>query len=117
MNTLIDQLLAIWYACLIDHHKDRDCYFYIERKLCAYGESKWRCYHNGYLYKWEETFSSYEKCQAFLTNKLTEMIRDECESYLVQEGNPSWQSYTDGQIATMKNNLIQLNEVLTQCVD
>ena len=112
MKDLVKKLLDIWYACLIDHHKDRDCHFYIEQKFSYGTKEQWSVYHSGYLYRWECDEDSYEQCLAKLSNKLKEMIEQECESYIEQEGNPSWQTYSNSQIKTMKNNLANLRELL-----
>lgn len=113
MKNLVTKLLDIWYACLVvDHHKDRDCHFYIENRLSAYGKERWVVYHDGYLCRWEYDEDSYEKCLARLSNELKDMIEQECNSYIEQEGNTSWQTYSDSQIKTMKNNLNELRELL-----
>ena len=73
MNEEIIRLTNLWYRYVgMDHHKDRDCHFYIE---CAYsyGDSpKYYAYHNGYrMDDWKtpirKTFAEAEKD---LENKL-----------------------------------------------
>lgn len=46
----ITQLTEQWYRYVgLDHHKDRDCHFYIE-KVWSYGEPpKYRALHGGYI--------------------------------------------------------------------
>jgi len=46
----ITALTAAWYAYVnLDHHKDRDCHFYIE-KVWSYGEPPvYRVSHPGYI--------------------------------------------------------------------
>lgn len=107
MKDLVTKLLAIWHNCLIDHHKDRDCHFYIQQKFCTYGGERWVVYHNGYLYQWELEWDSYEKCIASLGVQLTEMIEQECTSYLEQR-----QAFSNEQIQTIEDNLKELRELL-----
>lgn len=46
----ITDLTSKWYHYVgLDHHKDRDCHFYVEKKW-SYGEPPvYIAYHNGYV--------------------------------------------------------------------
>jgi hypothetical protein len=70
----ITRLTQEWYALMgEDHHKDRDCHWYIETKW-SYGQVPTYCViHHGYVYnRIEENWSSYEGA----LNKLREILID-----------------------------------------
>lgn len=54
MNAMNDELISklgtAWQHYIsLDHHKDRDCHFYVE-KVWSYGQApKYRAYHYGYI--------------------------------------------------------------------
>jgi hypothetical protein len=66
MQALTEQLLKLWYELIgCDHHKDRDCHFYIEKNFSTYLQSKWRLYHRGYLLdEIEEFYETYKEAEA-----------------------------------------------------
>ena len=76
MQALTKQLLELWYELIGgDHHKDRDCHFYIERNFSTYQKSEWRLHHRGYLIgDYEKTFPTYKEAekglQVFLMKKM-----------------------------------------------
>jgi hypothetical protein len=75
----ITELTEKWYYLIgIDHHKDRDCHFYINT-VWSYGQKqKYRVEHYGYLYRdVEETFETYKEAAEFLMNTLKIMIQRE----------------------------------------
>lgn len=76
MQALTKQLLELWYELIGgDHHKDRDCHFYIERNFSTYKKSEWRLYHDGYLIgDHEETFDTYKEAEKGLQDLLAEKI-------------------------------------------
>ena len=62
----------------LDHHKDRDCHWYIE-KVYSYGEApKYTAKHYGYrAEQWtSQTVDSEEDAMLLLINKLTREIND-----------------------------------------
>jgi hypothetical protein len=70
----ITRLTREWYALMgEDHHKDRDCHWYIETKW-SYGQVPTYCViHHGYVYdRIEENWSSYEGA----LNRLREILID-----------------------------------------
>ncbi len=70
----ITRLTQEWYALMgEDHHKDRDCHWYIETKW-SYGQVPTYCViHHGYVYdRIEENWSSYEGA----LNRLREILID-----------------------------------------
>lgn len=72
----ITELSKEWYILIGgDHHKDRDCHFYINT-VWSYGQQqKYRVEHFGYLYRdVEETFDTYKEAAEFLMNTLKTMI-------------------------------------------
>ncbi len=43
-------LTKLWYRYVgLDHHKDRDCHFYIEKRWSYGDEPDYRAYHYGYV--------------------------------------------------------------------
>ena len=71
----ITKLTDMWYKCLIDHHKDRDCHFSI-RKLWSYGENPKYCVeHYGYVYEEiNDEFDTMEEAEIFLMTELRNMV-------------------------------------------
>jgi hypothetical protein len=75
----ITELSKEWYILIGgDHHKDRDCHFYINT-VWSYGQQqKYRVEHFGYLYRdVEETFDTYKEAADCLLNTLKLMIERE----------------------------------------
>lgn len=101
----IDKLLEIWYACLIDHHKDNDCYFHIGKLFCTYKEPRWFVYHEGYLYEWYEEVNTYEEGLKVLEEKLINQIKKECKYC---------EDYTTEQNEQLATNLLDLEALLSE---
>jgi hypothetical protein len=75
----ITELTKEWYSLIgQDHHKDKDCHFYINT-VWSYGQKqKYRVEHYGYLYKdVEETFDTYREAAEYLLKTLETMIERE----------------------------------------
>jgi hypothetical protein len=75
----ITQLTDEWYKLIgKDHHKDRDCHFYINT-VWSYGQDqKYRVEHHGYVAdEIDEDFETYDKALDFLEYKLEKMIKEE----------------------------------------
>lgn len=75
----ITQLTDEWYQLIgKDHHKDRDCHFYINT-VWSYGQDPvYRVEHYGYLVdEIEQQFSSYDEAVNYLEKKLKEIIKQE----------------------------------------
>lgn len=54
-----------------EHHKDRDCHFYIER-VWSYGDPPyWRARHSGYWSEWDCSADTYEDCLKRMIGILT----------------------------------------------
>jgi hypothetical protein len=87
MQNLTRELLDLWYELIGgDHHKDRDCHFYIERNFSTYKESKWRFYHCGYLLdEIEEFYETYKEAEKGLQKLLAEKIKEFCETDPLEE--------------------------------
>jgi hypothetical protein len=77
---ILDQITELskeWYILIGgDHHKDRDCHFYINT-VWSYGKKqKYRVEHYGYIFRdIEEEFDTYNKAAMFLLKKIKEMIK------------------------------------------
>ena len=91
---LVQDALALWYEVIAeDHHKDRDCHFYIEREYSTYRPGGWCAYHNGYILKdYREEFPTFEQALqgllTFLLEKLAEEISTTIQNFdqLVKDG-------------------------------
>lgn len=80
MNTIIEEITKLteeWYTLIgSDHHKDRDCHWYIETKW-SYGQpTKYIVQHYGYIIdEISETWKTYELALERLKEILTEEIK------------------------------------------
>jgi len=75
----ITRLTKIWYELVsLDHHKDRDCHWYIN-KVWSYGqEPYYSVEHYGYVYdKVEGEFDTYEEAEEYLLDTITHAIKGE----------------------------------------
>jgi hypothetical protein len=76
----LHRLLQLWYKIIgPQHHKDRDCHFFIERHFSTYKNPVWTVRHNGYILKdYEEEFATYnlalQGLLTFLVSKIAEEI-------------------------------------------
>lgn len=91
----IIQLTKFWYDYVTkDHHKDRDCHWYVEVDY-AYGDKpKYTAYHSGYIAdhlvgSYRDTF---EEAQADLLNLIKQAIEEEREwAEAVLEDPEEWE--------------------------
>ena len=75
----ITKLTAIWYNIVnTDHHKDKDCHFYIN-KTWSYGQKPvYTVEHYGYIREdINEEFETYAEAEKFLHDILVESINTE----------------------------------------
>jgi hypothetical protein len=79
---IIDRLLKLWYSLIGgDHHKDRDCWFFIEREYCTYEKPSWSVRHYGYILgDYTEAFETFEKAQEGLIELIAEACAKEIDS-------------------------------------
>jgi hypothetical protein len=79
----IKQLVSEYYLLVNrDHHKDRDCHFYISKVVdYRYGgvtNTSWQAEHCGYCNpEFDEWFATEAEAEAFLIDKLKEYITNE----------------------------------------
>lgn len=79
---ILDQITELskeWYILIgRDHHKDRDCHFYINT-VWSYGQKqKYRVDHFGYIFEEiEEEFDTYREAAYYLRKTLRTMIERE----------------------------------------
>jgi hypothetical protein len=79
------KLLKLWYKLIGgDHHKDRDCHFFIERHYCTYQKPVWVASHRGYISEFEGTYDSFIQAQQGLIEFLIEAIAQEIDSAEIQ---------------------------------
>lgn len=82
MNDIIQEITKLtdeWYTLIEpDHHKDKDCHWYIETRW-SYGQSpKYTVWHHGYiLHEIEEERASYDEALLKLKEILIEKIEEE----------------------------------------
>ena len=80
-----------------DHHKDRDCHWYIN-KVWSYGEPPfYRVEHYGYVYKEvneENRCQTYEEAEEYMIDQLLLAILEEYDNQLGRLKNPGdWDKY------------------------
>jgi hypothetical protein len=85
----ITELTEEWYLLIgKDHHKDRDCHWYIETKWSYGYEPVYTVRHWGYILgDIEEECDSYEKALILLKDTLKEKIKEEKQSQKENEEN------------------------------
>ena len=79
----ITKLTSQWYNLVaVDHHKDRDCHFYIETKWSYGRDPKYWVRHYGYIiHDFEgEEYNTYEEALDGLISFLEKIIEDEKNS-------------------------------------
>jgi len=81
MKELIDEITKLtdeWYFLIgKDHHKDRDCHWYIETKWSYGFPPKYHVQHWGYILgDIEEEFDSYDEALVELKNILIERLKE-----------------------------------------
>lgn len=77
----IIKLSNIWYNLIsFDHHKDKDCHWYIEKKW-SYGEKPdYHVIHNGYIGDCiNKNFSTSKEAHEFLLCTLKKYIKEQFE--------------------------------------
>ena len=75
----ITKLTDEWYFLIgKDHHKDRDCHWYVETKWSYGYPPKYSVHHWGYILSdIEEEYKTYEEALVGLKDILTEKIKEE----------------------------------------
>ena len=69
MEKTLTELTAEYYTLIgKDHHKDRDCHFYIQKKYSYGREPYWRFYHYGYCWSVENFFQDEANIEKYRTN-------------------------------------------------
>ena len=84
----ITELTEEWYRLIgKDHHKDRDCHFYIHTEWSYGYPPKYFVEHNGYILDYiQEEYETYEKAQEGLISILSKAIEEEkVDSNLTEE--------------------------------
>ena len=78
MQQEIVRLSNIWMRFVgVDHHKDRDCHWYIETRWSYGYPPKYVTQHYGYIIeKIEEEYDTYEEALQFLKETLIQEIKE-----------------------------------------
>ena len=99
MQDRITKLTDLWYSIVsLDHHKDRDCHWYIN-KAWSYGkEPIYRVEHYGYIYHDVDSrdFDNYDDAEEELYNLIVDAIDEEREwakKVLVESETDNWDKY------------------------
>lgn len=82
MNSIIQEITNLtqeWYTLIGgDHHKDRDCHWYIETKWSYGNKPEYIIRHYGYILdEIEECWNSYDLALSRLKEILEEKIKEE----------------------------------------
>ena len=109
-------LLDIWYQCLKGHHKDRDCYFSVERTFCTYKEMAWVAVHDGYLYDYREEFDTCEEAVAALEKFACSIIRDTANAEIIANAN-FYEGYNDAPNEHWRKVLADLENYETKLAE
>jgi DNA-binding ferritin-like protein (Dps family) len=107
MQAFTKNLLELWYELIGgDHHKDRDCHFYIKKNFSTYKKSKWRLLHYGYILgDVKECFDTYEEAEKELQNLLAEKIQEFCETETLDQ-----RSDIENQVLAKLKKLLEGND-------
>lgn len=107
----IEQLLQLWYSVIGgDHHKDRDCWFFIERDYCTYNKPLWGVKHHGYILgDYNESFETFPKAQEGLIEFLIEGCAREIDA--IRNSNDEYMPERNAKYAETK--LKELEKIVT----
>jgi hypothetical protein len=75
----ITVLTAKWYKYVdLDHHKDRDCHWYVEKRWSYGNEPYYQAFHHGYIVEdWSSPkCDTLEAAETMLRNKLKREIQE-----------------------------------------
>lgn len=104
----ITMLTAKWYKYVgLDHHKDRDCHFWIEKRWSYGNPPKYSAHHNGYIGSDLNTkdFDEEEDAMMWLADNLRNKIKQAIK-YL--EGTEYWDK--DDKVGFPKYELMGLTK-------
>jgi hypothetical protein len=75
----ITELTKEWMSLIGgDHHKDRDCHFYVTKKWSYGGDPVYEVEHQGYVAeRVEQEFPTAKEAHLFLIQLLTDIIHEE----------------------------------------
>lgn len=79
----ITKLSNMWYHCLIDHHKDRDCHFNIVKRW-SYGKPPvYSVEHYGYIYEEiNDEFDTMKEAEEYLIEQLIIIVLIEAKRWI-----------------------------------
>lgn len=114
MDEKIAKLVGFYYRTLVDHHKDRDCHFYINT-VWSYGRpAVYRVEHNGYINEFDDEFPTYAEAEEFLRSKIEELIRAEIKhSEQAEPDNTGW-GYSQDEIDANRRHMASLEKDLNE---
>lgn len=103
----IIKLNTIWYHLIgPEHHKDRDCHFYITQKF-SYGDTmKYIVEHNGYIkHDYEDSeWNTREEAEVELITLISNIIKDEMMWSI--NSNPDKDNSAFKEIENEVNNIV-----------
>jgi len=115
MNKEIIKLTDLWYRIVsLDHHKDRDCHFYINTVYSYGNKPKFRIGHFGYVGKeFEADFETYEQAEEGMIREINELLAEEKTwAEEVLQNKKGWDKY---QIENAEEILKLLNPNPLSC--
>lgn len=120
MNAMNDELISklgtAWQHYIsLDHHKDRDCHFYVE-KVWSYGQApKYRAYHYGYIGSdwYSPYFDTADEAEKALISRMRFWIRDAIEHLDIDiEDEDRWLGF-----AQSKEDLKKVRQTLQESIE
>lgn len=97
MEKNVHRLTEIWYSLIgWNHHKDRDCHFYITVDFCAYRQKPvWSVNHYGYHQEFDQDCATYTEALAVLRLNLKEIIAKEIDWHRENQASTDRESSGD----------------------
>ena len=94
MKDLIEEITKLtdeWYTLIgPDHHKDKDCHWYIETRWSYGNPPKYTVWHHGYILEIEEDWNTYELALERLKEILTREIEEYIKDSVVNNDETGW---------------------------
>lgn len=108
----IIKLNELWYDLIgQEHHKDRDCHFYLTQRFSYGNQVSYIVEHNGYInsdygYLNQTTWDTLEKAQEELIRLIYEMVNEETNWFIEDD-----EVYPDKDKTYYHNILTKANEI------
>lgn len=116
-NKQFIELTNFWYNYVAqDHHKDKDCHFYVNQVFSYGQEPYWRIEHYGYIQELHKgladtKYLSYEAAFNTLHTWLLDEVKDVIRFYKDYEPKPSlggWDDYNHEGVKKLANKNLHI---------